>query len=61
MTGDAWPHEVREVIRLGLIGGGMKTDRALVLVKRHVEGRPLFRVAAGSAHHPASRDVRAAG
>jgi Phage tail tube protein, GTA-gp10 len=42
MTGDAWPHEVREVIRLGLIGGGMKTDRALVMVKRYVEGRPLF-------------------
>jgi hypothetical protein len=36
-TGDAWPHEVREVLRLGLIGAGMKTDRALVLIKRHIE------------------------
>ena len=36
-TGDAWPHEVREVLKLGLIGAGMKTDRALVLIKRHVD------------------------
>jgi hypothetical protein len=42
LEGDAWPHDVREVIRLGLIGGGMKTDRALVLIKRYVEGRPYF-------------------
>src|SRR5215471_13618044 len=42
LSGDAWPHDVREVIRLGLIGGGMKTDRALVLVKRHVEAKPYF-------------------
>jgi hypothetical protein len=42
LEGNAWPHDVREVIRLGLIGGGMKADRALVLVKRHVEAVPLF-------------------
>lgn len=36
-SGDAWPHEVREVIRLGLVGAGMKNDRALVLIKRHVD------------------------
>lgn len=42
LNGDAWPHDVREVLRLGLIGGGMKSDRALVLVKRHVEGRAYF-------------------
>lgn len=42
LEGNAWPHDVREVIRLGLIGAGMKADRALVLVKRHVEGRPYF-------------------
>lgn len=48
LEGNAWPHDVREVIRLGLIGGGMKSDRALVLVKRHVEGRPYFQsMAAG--------------
>ena len=44
--GNCWPHELREVIRLGLIGGGMKPDRALVLVKRHVE-------TAGWAHNAA--------
>ena len=38
----AWPHDVREVIRIGLIGGGMKSDRALVLVKRYVDGKPFF-------------------
>jgi hypothetical protein len=37
VTGDAWPHEVREILRLGLVGAGMKSDRALVLVKRHVD------------------------
>jgi hypothetical protein len=42
LNGDAWPHDVREVLRLGLIGGGMKTDRALVLVKRHVEGSAYY-------------------
>ena len=48
LEGNAWPHDVREVIRLGLIGGGMKSERALVLVKRYVEGRPYFQsMAAG--------------
>ena len=42
LDGNAWPHDVREVIRLGLIGGGMKSERALVMVKRYVEGRPYF-------------------
>lgn len=41
--GNCWPHEVREVLRLGLIGGGMKSDRALVLVKRYVEQAPWAR------------------
>ena len=42
LDGNAWPQDVREVIRLGLIGGGMKSERALVMVKRYVEGRPYF-------------------
>ena len=42
LDGNAWPNDVREVIRLGLIGGGMKYDRALVLIKRHVEARPYY-------------------
>jgi len=41
-TGDAWPSDIREVLRLGLIGAGMKSDRALVLIKRHVENKPAF-------------------
>jgi hypothetical protein len=42
-TLDAWPHEVREILRLGLIGAGMKGDRALVLIKRHVEAPGAFK------------------
>jgi hypothetical protein len=38
---DAWLHEVREVIRLGLIGGGTKPIEAADLVRRYVEERPL--------------------
>lgn len=33
--------DIRESIRLGLIGGGMKPLDALVLVKRYVDERPL--------------------
>jgi Phage tail tube protein, GTA-gp10 len=42
MSGNAWPYDMREVIRLGLIGGGAKPDRALVMVKQYVEARPPF-------------------
>lgn len=38
---DAWPHEIRDVMRLGLIGGGMKPADALDLVRRYVEERPI--------------------
>jgi hypothetical protein len=34
--------DVREVIRLGLIGGGMKPLDALTLVVRYVDNRPLM-------------------
>lgn len=40
--GDAWPSDVREVIRLGLIGGGMKIDQVPALIKRYVDERPLL-------------------
>jgi hypothetical protein len=33
--------EMREIIRLGLIGGGAKPVDALALVKRHLDERPL--------------------
>jgi hypothetical protein len=38
---DAWMHEVREVMRLGLIGGGTKPVEAVDLVRRYVEERPM--------------------
>jgi hypothetical protein len=41
-SGNAWPHEIREVMRLGLIGGGMSPLEALTLVKRYVEHRPAL-------------------
>lgn len=34
--------ELREVIRVGLIGGGTEPVEALRLVRRYVEGRPLL-------------------
>lgn len=40
-TGRWFLDDVREPIRLGLIGGGMKPVDALVLVKRYVDERPL--------------------
>lgn len=39
---DLWPQEVREIVRLGLIGGGMKPIDALALVIRYVDERPLL-------------------
>lgn len=34
-------HDVREVIRLGLIGGGATPPRALELVKQYVDDEPI--------------------
>ena len=34
--------DAREILRLGLIGGGMKPIDALVLCKRYVDDRPLM-------------------
>lgn len=42
VEGDGWIDEIREVIRLGLIGGGMKIDLVPGLVKRYVDERPLM-------------------
>jgi hypothetical protein len=38
---DAWPGDVREVIRLGLIGGGTPIAQVPALVARYVDERPL--------------------
>ena len=40
--GDAWPDELREIIRLGLLGGGMKSELVPGLIKRYVDERPLL-------------------
>lgn len=34
-------NDVRETIRLGLIGGGMKPEAAMAAVRRHVDENPL--------------------
>ena len=34
--------DIRETLRLGLIGGGKRPDEALLLVKRYVDERPLI-------------------
>lgn len=40
-TGAWMLDDVREAIRLGLIGGGLKPAEALTLVQRYVDDRPL--------------------
>lgn len=41
LSGDRWKvNDVREPIRLGLIGGGCKPDEAMKLVKAHVDHNP---------------------
>lgn len=41
-TGQWRIDDLRETLRLGLIGAGMKAEEALTLVRRHVDGRPLL-------------------
>jgi hypothetical protein len=40
-TGQWGLNDIREPIRLGLIGGGMAPDKAMLAVKRHLDGKPL--------------------
>lgn len=40
-TGNWRLRDVRETLRLGLIGGGMKPPEALKLIQRYVDDRPL--------------------
>lgn len=40
VAGDWRIDDLRETIRLGLIGGGMEAHRALVLTMRYVDARP---------------------
>lgn len=39
-TGEARFNDIRETIRLGLIGGGMSPEEAVVLVRRYVDEQP---------------------
>jgi len=42
LQNDAWKYnDIRETIRLGLIGGGMSPVQAMSVVKLHVDGQPL--------------------
>jgi hypothetical protein len=41
LESDTWKlHDLRETIRLGLIGGGLPQDKAMALVKIHVDQNP---------------------
>lgn len=42
LAGDWLIDDLREPIRLGLIGGGMSPPKALDLVRRYVDGRPAL-------------------
>lgn len=43
LTSNAWKVEdIREIIRCGLIGGGMSPAQALKLVRMYVEERPIM-------------------
>ncbi|MGE0828940.1 MAG: gene transfer agent family protein [Hyphomonadaceae bacterium] len=42
LVGNAWYlNDIRETLRLGLIGGGMAPAKALSLINRYVDDRPL--------------------
>lgn len=42
MSGDWYVADVRETIRLGLIGGGLDPLKALGIVRNYVDGRPQW-------------------
>ena len=49
-SGDAWPHEVREVLKLG-IGGGTPIDQVPGLLRRYFDERPFQGIGAVRAGH----------
>lgn len=49
-TGTHRPNDIRETIRLGLIGGGLEPVKALALVRKYIDDRPL-QESALLAHH----------
>jgi Phage tail tube protein, GTA-gp10 len=66
MSGAWRVHELRETIRLGLIGGGATPSAALTLVKNYVEQRPMLesvpialRIVEASLYAPPSKEGEA--
>ncbi len=41
-TNNAWPDDVRDVLKAGLIGGGQTYPEAQKLLVRHFDGKPLL-------------------
>lgn len=41
-TKNAWPDDVRDVLKAGLIGGGLEFQEANKLLVRHFDGKPLL-------------------
>jgi hypothetical protein len=41
-TNNAWPDDVRDVLKAGLIGGGLAFDKAQRLLVRHFDNKPLL-------------------
>jgi hypothetical protein len=41
-TNDAWPDDVRDVLRIGLVGAGMSTQEAHRKLVMYFDGRPLL-------------------
>jgi hypothetical protein len=41
-TNNAWPDDVRDVLKAGLIGGGLTFQEANKLLVRHFDGKPLI-------------------
>lgn len=41
-TNNAWPDDVRDVLKAGLVGGGVAYDKAQRLLARHFDNKPLL-------------------
>lgn len=41
-TNNAWPDDVRDVLKAGLIGRGLSFDKAQRLLARHFDNKPLL-------------------
>lgn len=39
---DAWPDDIRDVLRIGLVGGGLTPQKAHALLSHFFDGKPPF-------------------